>query len=88
MNECYGKKFILNGELLPSDHFDNSLVYEGDSIYEVIRMVKGNPVFFHDHMERLVTSARIQQKELLAEISVLRRDIINLVKTERKRRAI
>jgi branched-chain amino acid aminotransferase len=85
MNECYGKKFILNGELLSSDHFDNSLVYEGDSIYEVIRMVKGNPVFFHDHMERLVTSAKIQQKELLAEISVLRRDIIKLVKTERKK---
>jgi len=85
MNECYGKKFILNGELLSSDQFDNSLVYEGDSIYEVIRMVKGNPVFFHDHMERLVTSARIQQKELLAEISVLRRDIIKLVKTERKK---
>ncbi len=85
MNECYGKKFILNGKLLSSDHFDNSLVYDGDSIYEVIRMVKGNPVFFNDHMERLVTSAKIQQKELLAEISVLRRDIINLVKTERKK---
>lgn len=85
MNECYGKKFILNGELLSSDQFDNSLVYEGDSIYEVIRMVKGNPVFFHDHMERLVTSASIQQKELLAEISVLRRDIIKLVKNERKK---
>jgi branched-chain amino acid aminotransferase len=85
MNECYGKKFILNGKLMPSDQFDNSLVYDGDSIYEVIRMIKGNPVFFHDHMERLVTSARIQKKELLAEISVLRRDIINLVKTERKK---
>ncbi len=85
MNECYGKKFILNGELLSSDQFDNSLVYEGDSIYEVIRMVKGNPVFFHDHMERLITSTKIQQKELLAVISVLRRDIIKLVKTERKK---
>jgi branched-chain amino acid aminotransferase len=85
MNECYGKKFILNGKLLSSDHFDNSLVYDGDSIYEVIRMVKGNPVFFYDHMERLVTSARIQKKELMAEISVLRRDIINLVKTERRK---
>lgn len=85
MNECYGKKFILNGELLPSDHFDNSLVYEGDSIYEVIRMIKGNPVFFHDHMERLESSIRIQQKETLAKISDLRKDIINLVKTEKRK---
>ena len=35
MNECSGKKFILNGELQPSELFDNSLVYEGDSVYEV-----------------------------------------------------
>jgi branched-chain amino acid aminotransferase len=85
MNECYGKKFILNGKLQSSDHFDNSLVYEGDSIYEVIRMVKGNPVFFYDHMERLESSSRIQQKEMLADISALKRDIINLVKTERRK---
>jgi len=85
MNECYGKKFILNGKLQSSDQFDNSLVYEGDSIYEVIRMGKGIPVFFYDHMERLESSSRIQQKEMLADISALKRDIINLVKTERKK---
>jgi branched-chain amino acid aminotransferase len=85
MNECYGKKFILNGELLPSDQFDNSLVYEGDSIYEVIRMIKGNPVFFHDHMERLESSIRIRQKEPLAKMGDLRKDIINLVKTEKRK---
>ena len=85
MNECYGKKFVLNGKIQSSDHFDNSLVYEGDSIYEVIRMIKGTPVFFHDHMERLESSARIQQKEPLTNISNLKKDIINLVKTERKK---
>jgi len=85
MNECFGKKFILNGHLYPSDQFDNTLVYEGESIYEVIRMVKGNPVFFRDHMERLETSMRIQQKESLADYKVLRRDIINLVKTEKRK---
>ncbi len=85
MNECYGKKFILNGELNPSDNFDNSLVYEGDSIYEVIRMIKGSPVFFHDHMERLEASMRIRQKKPLVKISDLRKDIINLAKTEKRR---
>jgi branched-chain amino acid aminotransferase len=85
MNECYGKKFILNGELHPSDQFDNSLVYEGDSIYEVIRMIKGNPVFFHDHMERLESSIRIRQKEPIPKTVDLRKDVINLVKTEKRR---
>jgi branched-chain amino acid aminotransferase len=85
MNECYGKKFILNGHLYLSDQFDNALVYEGESIYEVIRMIKGCPVFFHDHMDRLETSVKIQQKESLAEYKVLRRDIINLAKTEKRK---
>ena len=87
MNECFGKKFILNGELQSCESFDNSLVYEGDSIYEVLRMVKGSPVFFDDHMERLVTSARLQKKKMLADIATLKKDITNLIKADRKKEA-
>jgi branched-chain amino acid aminotransferase len=85
MNECFGNKFILNGELQPSDSFDNSMVYEGDSIYEVLRMIKGNPVFFHDHMERLSGSVKLQGKEMLADIAALRTAIITLTRSERKK---
>jgi len=84
MNECFGKKFILNGELQPAELFDNSLVYEGDSVYEVIRMVKGNPIFFLDHMERLATSVKLQKKELLADVPKLRKDIISLTRSDKK----
>ena len=85
MNECYGKKFILNGRLQASDLFDNSMVYEGDSVYEVLRMVKGFPVFFFDHMDRLETSVRLQNKKMLADRNSLRNDIIKLSKTEKKK---
>lgn len=85
MNECYGKKFILNGELQPVEMFNNSMVYEGDSLYEVIRMVKGGPVFFHDHMERLATSVKLQHKEFLADVLALRRSIITLTRSDRKK---
>lgn len=85
MNECLGKKFIINGELESADMFDNSLVYEGDSVYEVIRMIKGSPVFFNDHMERLETSVRLQKKKMLADRSVLRQNIIKLAKSEKKK---
>jgi branched-chain amino acid aminotransferase len=87
MNECFGKKFILNGDLQPAELFDNSLVYEGDSIYEVIRMVKGIPVFFKDHMERLSVSVKLQRKQNLADVSDLRKAIINLIRSDRKKEA-
>lgn len=85
MTECFGKKFVLNGELISADLFDNTLVYEGDSVYEVIRMVKGLPVFFRDHMERLASSVRLQQKEILADTDTLRKDIINLTRSDKKK---
>jgi branched-chain amino acid aminotransferase len=85
MNECYGKKFILNGNLQPAEMFDNSLVYEGDSIYEVLRMIKGNPVFFHDHIERLTTSLKLQNREFPADITTLRNAIIKLTRSDKKK---
>jgi len=85
MSECYGKKFILNGDLQPSELFDNSLVYEGESIYEVIRMIKGSPLFFIDHMERLEKSVKLQSKEQLCDAAHLRKAIIRLVKSDKKK---
>ena len=87
MHECYGKNFIHNGELQPAEVFDNSIVYEGDSIYEVIRIIKGSPVFFQDHMYRLSESVKLQNKEQLADIEALRRDIITLTRSDRKKDA-
>jgi branched-chain amino acid aminotransferase len=87
MTECYGKNFILDGELCPANHFDNSMVYDGNSIYEVIRMVKGKPVFFHDHMERLETSARLQRKRRLVDEKTLKQDILSLTRADRKKMA-
>lgn len=85
MNECFGRKFILDGVIQDADSFSNNMVYEGDSIYEVIRMVKGNPVFFFDHMNRLEASIRMQKREALVDASVLRRDIIKLSKSEKRK---
>jgi len=85
MNECKGKKYILNGNLQPAEMFDKSLIYEGNSVYEVLRMTRGNPIFFSDHMERLGTSVKLQKKKILADIPTLRDAIINLSRSDKKR---
>jgi branched-chain amino acid aminotransferase len=87
MKECLGNKYIHNGYLQPEEMFDNSLVYEGDSIYEVIRMIMGSPVFFNDHMERLAKSVKIQHKRQLANAATLRKDIISVIRADRKKEA-
>lgn len=85
MKESCGNNFILNGELQPADVFDNSLVYKGESVYEVIRTLRGTPVFFDDHMERLSQSVKLQNKRHLAGPSQLRKDIIALSRSERRK---
>ena len=85
MNECTGNYFILNGDLQTTALFDNSLVYEGESIYEVLRMVRGLPVFFYDHTERLKTSVNLQAKTMLASVDRIRQDIISLSGSDKKK---
>ncbi|MGQ9620203.1 MAG: aminotransferase class IV, partial [Bacteroidales bacterium] len=83
MSECFGNYYIHNGTLQPVELFDNSLVYEGESVYEVLRMMKGLPVFFDDHVTRLESSTRFQKKLMLAGREQLRKDILKLSETEK-----
>lgn len=83
MSECFGNYFVQNGILQPAELFDNSLVYEGESVYEVLRMIRGLPVFFDDHFGRLESSTRLQKKLMLASRDQLRRDILTLAENEK-----
>jgi branched-chain amino acid aminotransferase len=85
MSECTGKNFVLNGELLPAGLFDNALVYEGESVYEVIRLHKGRPVFFNDHIERLKESLRLQGKRIHAGIDEIQKDLLSLTRSEKRK---
>jgi branched-chain amino acid aminotransferase len=83
MSECFGNHFIHNGEMKPSGLFDNSLVYEGESVYEVLRVKKGIPYFFYDHMQRLESSVRLQNSENLCDPERIKSDILKLTRSER-----
>jgi branched-chain amino acid aminotransferase len=85
MTECYGNSFIFNGDMQPAELFDNASIYEGESIYEVLRIIKGTPVFFFDHINRLETSVSLQGKKMLADPDTIKNDIVALLKTEKKK---
>lgn len=72
MGECIGNYFILNGEVVEVQKFNNSMVYEGESVYEVIRMKDGAPYFFSDHCQRLERSVKLQERDQLAGFSMLK----------------
>jgi branched-chain amino acid aminotransferase len=70
----------MNGELTPSGVFNNSDVYEGDSVYEVIRMMGGAPLFFSDHMDRLIYSVEHHGRKMLSTADGMANDLLLLRK--------
>lgn len=64
MKECIYRKFILNGKVTDCDHFHHDLINEGTSLYEVIRVIKGQYLFAEDHIRRLLNSAGLTRLDL------------------------
>ncbi len=50
---------IISGSIKPSEAFKKEFIKNGCSIYEVLRVIKGKPVFITEHLNRLVQSARL-----------------------------
>lgn len=72
------KHYILDGNLETSEEKINIIFQEGKIIYEVIRIINGYPLFFKEHMERLINSCNlmniscpIKEKEIFENIREL-----------------
>ncbi|HVN58002.1 MAG TPA: aminotransferase class IV [Bacteroidales bacterium] len=83
MSECFGNFFVLNGKLTSAGFFINSLIYEGESVYEVIKSINGIPVFFGDHMNRLYKSVEIIGRRMLCDKDLIRAAVLALAGAEK-----
>lgn len=59
-----GTKCIINGETLPGETLNNYSAEKYTACYEVIRIIKGTPLFYDDHFARLKSSVQKTQNEL------------------------
>jgi len=57
--ECINGYYIHNFKLIESSNFNEEILKDGTSIYEVIRIEQGIPVFLEDHLNRLFYSAEL-----------------------------
>lgn len=78
--------FNLNGKILEADqaflHLDNRGYNYGDGLFETIRAIKGEIIFWEDHYFRLMASMRILRMEIPMDFSpeFLREQIIDTLK--------
>jgi branched-chain amino acid aminotransferase len=80
MSECYRDYFIKNDHILKCENFRDSDVLEGTSLYEVIRIIDGIPLFLEKHLERLKYSSNIVKLRLWMEINEIKNKISEVIK--------
>ena len=73
---------IVDGVLTPKATQHN-FVPEGSVVYEVVRLIDGKPLFWHEHYVRLIESCRIAQLKFNLQSSALTTAIQALVKANR-----
>lgn len=64
MSECFRKVYIIDNKVRNCTEFSSGIIYSGESIYEVIRVTAGVPVFLDDHLNRLFRTAQLKSKKL------------------------
>ncbi len=56
MNDCVNQMFLLNGNIIAGSQFEDTLIQNELSFYEVIRIIDGKCLFVEDHLMRLQNS--------------------------------
>lgn len=59
MSDCLHSYFIRNRAEVPVSLWDKTILNTGKSVYEVIRVIEGVPLFLDDHLERLFNSLNL-----------------------------
>jgi len=71
--------FLLNGKTLSSGEFDPNTTTLYPSFYEVIRVINGVPLFFEEHIQRLVQSLNILNYVLPSDENTIKKQIHTLI---------
>jgi len=79
MAEAINSYFIINGEMKSIELFDDNLVKDGKSLYEVIRIINGVPLFLENHLDRLYNSAKITNLEIGYDLEEIKAIIAKLI---------
>jgi branched-chain amino acid aminotransferase len=76
----YRKYYLYNEDIKESENFNDEFMLKGKSLYEVIRIIDGVPVFLEEHMNRLNNSEKLMDLKLPYGIEEIKERIYKLIK--------
>ncbi|ENK0555942.1 aminotransferase class IV [Clostridium sporogenes] len=77
--ECFNEFFIENEKIKERGSFEESFLKEGKSLYEVIRIIDGAPLFLKSHLERFYNSAKLEGLNLWLAEEEIKENINRLI---------
>ncbi|EKO1912585.1 aminotransferase class IV [Clostridium botulinum] len=77
--ECFNEFFIENKKIKERGSFEESFLKEGKSLYEVIRIIDGAPLFLKSHLERFYNSAKLEGLNLWLAEEEIKENINRLI---------
>lgn len=77
---CSAEYFIIDNDIFPTEDFDISVLEEGFSVYEVVKIVNRIPLFLENHIERLHFSASIKQKKVWCSDDYIKIKVSEIIK--------
>ncbi|MFL0197072.1 aminotransferase class IV [Clostridium sp. WILCCON 0269] len=83
MRECSNEFFLYNDEIKRKEEFTEDVFKEGKSIYEVIRVIDGKPLFLKPHLERMENSFKITCLKIWLTGEEIKNSINKLVKVNK-----
>lgn len=80
MSEAIGKQFIYNDKVMDVVHFSRyeNLLEKTTSVYEVIRVEEGVPLFIEDYLFRFENSYALLKKEIPVSLSKIKATVQKL----------
>jgi branched-chain amino acid aminotransferase len=79
MNECFNQCFLENGVKKEKDEFNDDYLRKGKSIYEVIRIIDGVPLFLEEHLSRFRNSVHLIKENMLLNVEEFKSNIMQLL---------
>jgi len=79
MDKCINEYFLFGKEFKNCEEFEKYNISLGKSLYEVIRISDGMPIFLREHLSRLENSAQIMKYNLSITLDEIINGILELI---------
>ena len=77
---CTAEYFLIDAKIFPTKEFEISELEKGISIYEVVKLINGTPLFLDDHLKRLHYSAKIKRKSIWVNNEYIEKQVFKIIK--------